>query len=333
MARSEDELSELPDTPLYNTKAVSLRTGVPADTFRAWERRYGVPKPRRGPDDHRLYSERDIAAIGWLRRRTVEGLTIRRAVALLYPRNGHAPRAGDAAFETPDDAARLLVGAFSGLDSPRVERILDAALGTFGVEAMCIGVIQPAMYRIGQEWAEGRLPISVEHFATYLVRGRLARLIEEHAPAPGALGPVITACAPGERHELGLLMLHLFLLRRGVEVLHLGADLPLEELGEIARWTRPRVICLSATTDGNARALVDAVKALVPDQRQRRLPRVACGGWAFAAHPALRAEIEDLWLGADAREAADALVRVLRDADAPPPGLDGVLADTVGVGA
>ncbi len=31
--------------PLYNIKAVVQKTGIPADTVRAWERRYGIPSP------------------------------------------------------------------------------------------------------------------------------------------------------------------------------------------------------------------------------------------------------------------------------------------------
>src|SRR3954471_20745810 len=76
-------LGQLSTAPVFNTKAVAYETGVPADTFRAWERRYGVPRPQRTPGGHRLYSERDIAIIRWLRDRTDEGVNISHAVLLL----------------------------------------------------------------------------------------------------------------------------------------------------------------------------------------------------------------------------------------------------------
>ncbi len=68
--------------PVYNTRAVVQRTGVPADTIRAWERRYGAPAPCRTSGNQRLYSERDLALICWLRDQTKAGLTISQAVAL-----------------------------------------------------------------------------------------------------------------------------------------------------------------------------------------------------------------------------------------------------------
>ncbi|HLL49709.1 MAG TPA: MerR family transcriptional regulator, partial [Thermomicrobiales bacterium] len=68
--------SRLATRPVYNTRAVVLRTGVPADTFRAWERRYGIPSPVRTDGNQRLYSDRDVALIAWLRDQTRTGVTI-----------------------------------------------------------------------------------------------------------------------------------------------------------------------------------------------------------------------------------------------------------------
>jgi DNA-binding transcriptional MerR regulator len=65
--------SRLATRPVYNTRAVVLRTGVPADTFRAWERRYGIPSPVRTDGNQRLYSDRDVALIAWLRDQTRTG--------------------------------------------------------------------------------------------------------------------------------------------------------------------------------------------------------------------------------------------------------------------
>src|SRR5271166_7062357 len=71
------------DMPLYNTKSVVHHTGVPAPTLRAWERRYGVLSPRRSDNDYRLYSERDMMVVTWLRERVESGMTISQAIALL----------------------------------------------------------------------------------------------------------------------------------------------------------------------------------------------------------------------------------------------------------
>src|SRR5579884_876469 len=104
------------DVPLFNTKAVVHQTGVPAPTLRAWERRYGILTPRRGENDYRLYSERDIATVTWLRERVDSGMTISQAIALLRSlepprrrgrRSGAAPAAAPAAVPA---TGRLALG-------------------------------------------------------------------------------------------------------------------------------------------------------------------------------------------------------------------------------
>ena len=64
----------------YNLKVVVHATGLNAETLRAWERRYGLPKPERTPGGHRLYTWRDIQILNWLSERQKEGMSISRAV-------------------------------------------------------------------------------------------------------------------------------------------------------------------------------------------------------------------------------------------------------------
>ena len=76
------ELKRYSDFPLYNTKAVVQQTGIPAPTLRAWERRYTFLSPGRADNSYRLYSERDIAIIRWLKARVDAGMSISQAIAL-----------------------------------------------------------------------------------------------------------------------------------------------------------------------------------------------------------------------------------------------------------
>ncbi|MEN9937152.1 MAG: hypothetical protein RLZZ387_3731, partial [Chloroflexota bacterium] len=80
MIEQINRLLALPDTPRYNIKAVVQQTQVNVSTLRAWEQRYGVPQPKRSDHGHRLYSQRDVEIIKWLRQCTEEGLAISQAV-------------------------------------------------------------------------------------------------------------------------------------------------------------------------------------------------------------------------------------------------------------
>jgi MerR family transcriptional regulator, light-induced transcriptional regulator len=78
------DLEQYSDVPLFNTKAVAQQTGIAAPTLRAWERRYTILSPKRTQHDYRLYSERDIALLRWLKERVDAGMSISQAIALLH---------------------------------------------------------------------------------------------------------------------------------------------------------------------------------------------------------------------------------------------------------
>jgi MerR family transcriptional regulator, light-induced transcriptional regulator len=61
-------------------------------------------------------------------------------------------------------------------------------------------------------------------------------------------GTAVLACAPGERHELGLMMLAIALRRDGWKVTYLGADTPFEAAVALAGRQSARLLGISATT-------------------------------------------------------------------------------------
>ena len=101
--------------PIYNTSAVARRTGVPADTFRAWERRYDIPRPGRTSGNQRLYAERDIATISWLREQTASGMTISQAIAL-FRLQQQAAMEQETAFPRLSGAASMPIEMRSAAD-------------------------------------------------------------------------------------------------------------------------------------------------------------------------------------------------------------------------
>jgi methanogenic corrinoid protein MtbC1 len=278
--------------PLYNTRAVVQQTAVPADTFRAWERRYGLPKPYRTESNQRLYSERDIGVIGWLRDRTGEGMTISRAVQRL--RLEHAglfaptrvPALDPAPAARDPQLARLrarLLAAIVAFDALAAERVVDEALALLSVEECCARFIQPSLVEIGERWQRGELPVAAEHFATHLIVRRFSTLFDLVAPAVGR-GTIVAACPPGEQHEVGLLILAIFLARRDWRVIYLGADVPDSDLVDTVRQVEPDLLCLSATTSETAERALEVARHI--RHRMPSPPAVACGGRAFELrHP------------------------------------------------
>jgi len=321
------QLERYSDIPLFNTKAVVSQTGVPAPTLRAWERRYGVLAPRRGENDYRLYSERDMAIIAWLRERIDSGLTISQAIALLHTLQQASHRAqrrqrasaspGDASADSaPVDASRLSLGDIGGdllrdliaLDDAAAASAIAQAFAIYSVEEVCLALLQPTLARLGALWREGGVTVATEHFATALIRGRLESLFHS-VPTPDDAPLALVGCAPGELHELGALMLALFLRRSGVRVAFLGQNVEPDGLLTTIEATRPACLLLSATMRSSAESLVEMGPRLAALGRRR--PIFYVGGLAFQSDPDLAKRVQGAYLETEAPIAAHEIKRRL----------------------
>ncbi len=299
----------LSQAPTYNLKAVLQETGVGADTLRAWERRYGLPKPQRTPGGHRLYSQRDIHLIKWLVARQAEGLSISRAVKRW---NGLVEAGEDPLADVRIATARGLGFAPTNLDAVReewltaclrfdeagAESLLNQAFAFYTPETVITELILRGLHQVGNRWQQGRATVQQEHFVSGLAMRRLDALIAA-APAPMRPGMIVLACPPTELHSLPLLYLNVMLRRRGRNIVFLGADVPLEHLEDTTRTVSAALVVLSAQRLTSARALRDAATLLAGKR-----VRVAYGGRVFNQIPELRHQIPGEFLG----EAVDACI-------------------------
>ncbi len=224
------------------------RVGVSPELLRAWERRYGLLQPIRSNGGFRLYTSEDAERVGQMKRALDEGLSAAEAARRVL---AQAPPA-EGVF---DDARGRLVAAAHAYDEAAVHAVIDRALAGFSLETVLRELILPVLRQIGDEWERGRLEVGQEHFASNLVRGRLLGLARAWGRGGGPLA--LLACAPGERHDIGLIAFGLVLRSHGWRILFLGADTPLSTLARVADETEPRLVVVTSM-DG---ALLEAAGA------------------------------------------------------------------------
>lgn len=90
------------EPPIYSIGAVERMIGIPATTMRNWEDRYGLITPRRSPGGHRLYTERQVEQLRFLKRELARGLppaAAHRLLAEARAPDAPAPRGRDAGGE------------------------------------------------------------------------------------------------------------------------------------------------------------------------------------------------------------------------------------------
>jgi DNA-binding transcriptional MerR regulator/methylmalonyl-CoA mutase cobalamin-binding subunit len=241
----------------YPLRTVSRLTGLSPDVIRAWEKRYQVVEPIRGPRGARLYTRDDIdhltllgglvaqgRAIGDIARLSIEAL---RMLGDQRPtrRIDHA-----AASRTPEAVAEILA-CVERFDLREVEVGLGDALLALGATRFVEEVAQPLLVEVGNRWAEGRMSVADEHLVSAALRRILSGLIRLR-PAHSSAG-LLLATPSGEQHELGLMLVALLAVETGVRIYLVGADLPAVEIVDAAQRAAVAAVGLSIVNPHNRR--------------------------------------------------------------------------------
>ena len=305
-------------SPLYNIGVVTRLTGVSIASLHAWQRRYGFPDAARTSGGHRLYSEKDIARLRWVKSQVDSGLTVSRAVIAvdalevdegLFPpvelEAGSRSEPGPAASPSLRES---LLDALSHHDLLRADQLLGEMLAFHSPEDLTLDVIGPALNAIGEAWEQGRLTVATEHLASNFLRHRLLMWMVT-GPIPLSAKSIILACAPGEWHEGSLLMLGVLLRRQGWPVAYLGQNVPFHDLAKFIGDIHPQAVVLVAMGTEPARALIEWPRWIKPVGGN---PLIAFGGRAFVFQPELQGMVPGIYLGASIQDGLTNLISLLQ---------------------
>lgn len=242
-------------------KQVAALTGVLETTLRVWERRYHVVEPVRSPGGYRLYDDAQVARLRSMAALVADGVPASVAAGSLTDRSAPSTDAAPGSLSDLD-----LVAAAATLDPAQLDAVLGQAFALAPLEQVADTWLLPELGRLGRAWASGELGVAHEHFASAGVIRALGRAFGEAADAGGGR-PVLVGLPPGSRHELGLLAFAACLRRLGVDVVYLGADVPVADWEAAAGGVRARGAVVGATLGARTartQEVVDRLRTLVP---------------------------------------------------------------------
>lgn len=234
--------------------ALSKATGISIHSLRMWERRYGAPVPVRRASGHRRYPFEEVARLravaralaAGFRAREVVGASVESIDALLEgPRRG---RAGEGDPIETNAAVGLIIGQWvesaRRYDDRFLRQELEEHWRSLGPMQFLVQRAGPFIKAIGDGWQCGDVSISNEHFATELLGDFFsARWRERNETVTTA--PFIFATLPKDAHQLGLQMCALTTAMTPHRIIYLGAQVPLDELCNVARLCEADSVCLS----------------------------------------------------------------------------------------
>ncbi|WP_407278663.1 MerR family transcriptional regulator [Aromatoleum evansii] len=242
--------------------AVERDTGLPKDTLRVWERRYGFPRPLRDANGERVYPAEQVDKLRLIRRLLDQGLRPSRIVAatteelaqMLEAAREAAPAAAPADWGT-------LLGLMHRQEGAALQRALQQNLLKNGLQRFLTDTLVPLTDAVGQAWLKGELSVAGEHLYTEQVHNVLRGAIANHG-AHGGSPSILLTTFPNELHSLGLLMAEAMFAPEGAQCTSLGTQTPLADIERAATQGGIDVVALSFSSAYPARQAVDGLNTL-----------------------------------------------------------------------
>jgi len=165
-----------------------------------------------------------------------------------------------------DGVRREVVDALLTMDRARAQSSWER-LGTVSPLRRLDEVLMPVLREVGERWARGEIGIADEHYATAFAREKIAALF--HTMDGGSVGGPLALIAglPEEQHELGLMAAGVHLLDAGWQVIYLGMNVPVDEIGRVAAARRPAMLCTSVmrpTDPAEFARILHELRAVLP---------------------------------------------------------------------
>ncbi|HSB78144.1 MAG TPA: cobalamin-dependent protein [Candidatus Methylomirabilis sp.] len=261
--------------------ALSRATGIPVETLRTWEMRYGFPVPERKPSGHRVYPLSSVPRLRRIAGALAYGHRAGEVVAaseqelneLLTATVG--PAAAPSAAREPSVAPPDLLLAVESFDAAGLTRVLMQDWTRLGPLDFLRCRLAPTIREVGEAWQHGRLEIRHEHFFSERVGDLLRSLrlpFEERATGP----LVVCATLPGESHGLGLQMVALLFAIAGCRMLFLGTEVPAAQIASLTRDLPARAVAVSVSMATRGPVMAGRVAQL--RRRLTRRVRLVVGG-------------------------------------------------------
>jgi len=224
---------------VFTIKDLENLSGIKAHTIRIWEQRYSYLKPQRTNSNIRYYSSEElkmllniallnkygykISHINKLSTDEIKGKVL--SIAQMQAGN--------------EQIVNELIHHMVEMDANKFEAVLNNTIETKGIENTISGLIFPYLERTGVLWATNNINPAQEHLATNIIRQKLLVGIDGvECDAP--VNKTVALFLPqGEYHEIGLLFMHYMLKRRGLDVLYLGVDTSIDDLGFLTALRKP----------------------------------------------------------------------------------------------
>ncbi|MDF1695213.1 MAG: MerR family transcriptional regulator [Saprospiraceae bacterium] len=218
---------------VYSINDVEKLCGIKAHTIRIWEKRYAIIQPRRTDTNIRYYLDEDLQKILNISLLNRNGYKISKIAKLSEGEiKNIVSELSDVTLESEDNLDALM-HAMLELDEFKFNKILDHNIDSKGFEVTMDEIVYPMMEKLSMMWIAGSIKGVHENFVANVIRRKTIVAIDQIESDYNPEGLRFLIYLPeNETHELSLLFLHFLLKDSGINVINLGAGIPLIDVLE-----------------------------------------------------------------------------------------------------
>jgi len=236
----------------FTIKDLETLSGIKAHTLRIWEQRYDFIKPNRSFTNIRYYSSEELKTIlniALLNKYGFKISHINKMSAVDINEKILSLNQQDAQQEM---IVNELVKHMIDMNIEAFEKTLTNCIISKGIERTITQIIFNYMEKIGVLWLTNHINPAQEHLVTNIIRQKLIVGIEGITTHLKVNKTVLLFLPETEYHELGLLFMYYLLKNRGIQVIYLGCNVPLADVGYVVKIKKPDYLYCHITRPGTS---------------------------------------------------------------------------------
>ena len=215
---------------LHNISTVARITGVNAITLRAWERRYGLVKPKRTDSGHRLFTDDDVVRIKEILFWLDKGIAVGKVAPYLQHK-----KTSTQAHDAPNysNYQREAIQAVKEFDQNKLDEDMNATFSLYPLDVISQQIYPKVLEALNEHWLTSDTAYSEKQFFLSYLRNKIASTFLQAKHLKNS-GKVMVTTLDRAFSELELLFLASALALYGFEIVLLADETSPQE------W--PRVV-------------------------------------------------------------------------------------------
>lgn len=235
----------------FTIKDLENLSGIKAHTIRIWEQRYSFLRPQRTDTNIRYYNNDELKTILNVALLNKYGFKISHIDKMNQVEIKDRILSLSQIQAQQERIINEMIQCMVDLNIEEFEATLDNYIMARGIERSITQIIFPFLEKIGILWSTNHVNPAQEHIVTNIIRQKLIVGIESINTHMQVNKTILLFLPESEHHELGLLFISYLLRSRGVKVLYLGSNVPVNDVEYVLRIKKPDFIYTHLTSMGH----------------------------------------------------------------------------------